>query len=101
MGIFYLLISDGIFKGKSIGKKFLRLKVVNLERECSADFRDSIIRNLPLSSSLFFLILPIFGWLIFALIIIFEFIIMIGNSDRKRLGDYFAGTIVIEELANN
>ncbi len=97
IGIFYILISDGMFKGKSIGKNFLRIKVVNFKRESNADFRDSIIRNLLLGLSLFFLLIPILGWLICLLVILFEFILMVGDSEGKRLGDFFANTYVIEE----
>ncbi|HQA03279.1 MAG TPA: RDD family protein [Thermodesulfovibrio thiophilus] len=97
IGIFYLLISDGLFNGRSIGKKFLRLKVINIDRQSNADFRDSIIRNLPLAFPLFFLLIPIVGWLIFFLIFAFEFILMVGDSEAKRFGDYLAKTSVIEE----
>ncbi|MCS7214677.1 MAG: RDD family protein [Thermodesulfovibrio sp.] len=97
LGIFYLLISDGLLKGCSIGKKFLRLKVINIDRQRSADFRDSIVRNLFIAFSLFFLLIPIIGWLICMAIFVFEFIIIIGDSDNRRLGDYLAKTSVIEE----
>ncbi|MEN2994202.1 MAG: RDD family protein [Thermodesulfovibrio sp.] len=97
LGIFYLLISDGLFKGCSIGKKLLRLRVTNIEKQRNADFRDSILRNLPLALSLFFLSIPVIGWLICLMIFLFEFIIMIGDSESKRLGDYLAKTSVIEE----
>ena len=97
IGIFYLLISDGLFNGRSIGKKFLRLKVINIDRQSNADFRDSIIRNLPLAFPLFFVLIPIVGWLIFFLIFAFEFILMVGDSEAKRFGDYLAKTSVIEE----
>lgn len=97
IGIFYLLISDGLFNGRSIGKKFLRLKVINIDRQSNADFRDSIVRNLPLAFPLFFVLIPIVGWLIFFLIFAFEFILMVGDSEAKRFGDYLAKTSVIEE----
>ncbi len=97
LGIFYLLISDGLFKGCSIGKKFLRLKVINIERQRNADFRDSITRNLLIAFSLFFLLIPIIGWLICITIFVFEFIIIIGDPENRRLGDYLAKTSVIEE----
>lgn len=97
LGIFYLLISDGLFKGCSVGKKFLRLRVINIERQRNADFRDSIVRNLVIAFSLFFLLIPIIGWLICIIIFAFEFIIIIGDSENKRLGDYLAKTSVIEE----
>ncbi|GAB6182907.1 RDD family protein [Thermodesulfovibrio hydrogeniphilus] len=98
IGIFYLLISDGLFNGSSIGKKFLRIKVMNEQTQVPSDFRSSIIRNLPIALSLLFLIIPILGWIICSLIIIFEFIIIIGSSEGKRIGDYIAGTYVIDEI---
>lgn len=97
LGIFYLLISDGLFKGCSVGKKFLRLKVINIERQSNADFRDSIIRNLTLAFSLFFLVIPVFGWLMSIAIYAFEFIIIVGDPENRRFGDYIAKTSVIEE----
>lgn len=97
LGIFYFLISDGLFKGCSVGKKFLRLRVINIERQRNADFRDSIVRNLVIAFSLFFLLIPIIGWLICIVIFAFEFIIIIGDSENRRLGDYLAKTSVIEE----
>lgn len=97
IGIFYLLISDGIFRGRSIGKKLLRLRVINTERNYHADFRDSIIRNLSIGAPLFFLIIPIIGWLICLFVIIIEFIITIGDKEQKRLGDFLAHTQVIED----
>lgn len=97
LGIFYLLISDGLFKGCSVGKKFLRLKAINIERKLYADFRDSIIRNLLIALSLFFLLIPIVGWLICIIIFVSEFIILIGDGENRRLGDHLAKTSVIEE----
>lgn len=97
IGVFYLLISDGLFNGSSIGKKFLRLRVINIQRQSNADFRDSIIRNLPLAFSLFFLLIPILGWLICIVIFAFEFILIVGDPEAKRLGDHLAKTLVIEE----
>ncbi|MEN2985529.1 MAG: RDD family protein [Thermodesulfovibrionaceae bacterium] len=97
LGIFYLLISDGIFKGKSVGKKFLRIKVINIERNESADFRDSILRNIILSLCLIFLLIPFIGWFICLGVYLLELIILVGDKESKRIGDYIAKTTVIEE----
>ncbi len=97
VGSLYLLISDGLLKGKSIGKKIMRLKVINLENKSPADFRDSVIRNLLLSISVLLLKIPIIGWMIFLIVYAIEFIIIIGDSESRRLGDYLAKTVVIEE----
>lgn len=97
LGVLYFLLSDGLLKGKSIGKFFLRLKVINTAKNTSADFRDSIVRNLSLAIALLFLKIPIIGVLIFIIVFAFELILIIGDSDSKRLGDYLANTSVIEE----
>ena len=97
LGILYILVSDGIFKGKSIGKIFLRLRVIKLEKNSPADFRDSIIRNLSFAFALLLFKIPLIGWALSIIIFIFEFIMIVGDSDSKRLGDYLANTSVIEE----
>jgi uncharacterized RDD family membrane protein YckC len=97
IGIFYFLISDGILKGKSIGKKFLRLKVISTERNTFGDFRDSILRNLFIGLSLFFLMIPFVGWIFTLVIFGIEFILMVGSPEGKRLGDFISKTLVIEE----
>jgi len=97
LGILYILVSDGIFKGKSIGKFFLRLRVIKLEKNSPADFRDSIIRNLSFAFALLLFKIPLIGWALSIIIFIFEFIMIVGDSDSKRLGDYLANTSVIEE----
>lgn len=96
-GFLYFLISDGLFKGKSIGKFFLRLKVINSKKDKPADFRDSIIRNMPLALAILFLKLPILGIVAFIVVFTFELIIAIGDQNSNRLGDYLANTSVIEE----
>jgi len=97
LGILYILVSDGIFKGKSIGKFFLNLQVVKLGHNTPANFRDSIIRNLLFAFALLLFKIPLIGWVAGIIIFIFEFIMIVGDSESKRLGDYLANTSVIEE----
>lgn len=97
IGVFYLLVSDGIFKGASIGKKLLRIRVINTERNNFSDFRDSILRNLFLSLALLFLVIPLIGWIFVLIVFAFEFILIVGDKESKRLGDHLAKTLVIEE----
>jgi uncharacterized RDD family membrane protein YckC len=97
LGILYILVSDGIFKGKSIGKFFLNLQVVKLGQNTPANFRDSIIRNLLFAFALLLFKIPLIGWVAGIIIFIFEFIMIVGDSESKRLGDYLANTSVIEE----
>jgi uncharacterized RDD family membrane protein YckC len=95
-GIIYLLISDGLFDGRSLGKKILRLKVISLSTGSSGTFRDSILRNTTLAVALLLYKIPLVGWLFVIVIIALEFLLMLGNKDGMRLGDDIANTEVIE-----
>ena len=84
--VFYLLTKDslGILNGQSIGKKFMRLRVVNQShRSLAGNYKAGLMRNL--------------SWL-FAPI---EFAILYVREDEpnigKRLGDDWAHTEVIVE----
>ncbi len=95
-GVVYFLISDGLFEGRSIGKKVMRLRVISLKDDGSASFRESIIRNSTITLGLLLFKIPLFGWLLAPIIFIFEFLLILGNKDGMRLGDDLANTKVIE-----
>jgi uncharacterized RDD family membrane protein YckC len=95
-GFFYLIISDGLFDGRSIGKKIMRLKVLSVTENTAASFRDSVIRNLTFAIALLILKIPVVGWAFAAVIVVIEFLLMLGNKDGNRLGDYIAKTKVVE-----
>lgn len=96
-GLLYILISDGLFEGKSIGKKLTKLRVVSLKDNSPCSVRESILRNLIFAAGLGLWQIPIAGWLFLALIIAFELVVMIGSRENMRLGDEIAKTIVIDE----
>ncbi len=73
----YLLLADGLFNGRSIGKIITKTRVVVEVTGKPCGFFRSFVRNVALS------VLGIFDW-----------IFILGN-DRKRLGDMLAGTIVV------
>ncbi|MCC6346038.1 MAG: RDD family protein [Nitrospirales bacterium] len=95
-GVVYLLISDGLFDGRSIGKKIIRLRVISVPGESSGTFRDSMIRNLTLAVPLLLLYIPFFGWIFMAAALALEFLLLLGNEEGMRLGDDLAQTKVIE-----
>ena len=95
-GFFYLIISDGLFDGRSIGKKIMRLRVLSVNENAAASFRDSVIRNLTFAAALLILKIPLIGWAFAAIIAAVEFLLMLGNKDGMRLGDYIAKTKVVE-----
>jgi uncharacterized RDD family membrane protein YckC len=104
LGFLYSLLGDGInigtFRGQSIGKKLLKLQVVNTIRKKPANFQDSVLRNSPVGVATFFGIIPIWGWVILGLIgiplMIMEVYLMISVDSGHRLGDVMADTEVIE-----
>lgn len=95
-GIVYLLISDGFFDGRSLGKKVMRLRVISLPAMNNCTFRDSILRNTTIVAVLLLYKIPLIGWLLAILPLMLEFILMLGNRNGMRLGDDLANTKVIE-----
>jgi len=95
-GLVYLLISDGFFDGRSLGKKVMKLKTVSLQTGNPGDFRDSIVRNITFTLALLLYKIPLLGWILAAAIIVLEFLLMLGNKDGMRLGDDLANTKVVE-----
>ncbi|MGB9847530.1 MAG: RDD family protein, partial [Desulfotomaculales bacterium] len=92
----YMLVRDGLFNGQSVGKRVVGLKV---EKDgCPAAFADSVKRNLILAVPDVLLIIPVAGFVLYAVAIsivtIIETLFVLLNG--WRLGDKFAGTQVVE-----
>jgi uncharacterized RDD family membrane protein YckC len=95
-GLAYLLIGDGLFEGRSLGKKLIGLSVVSADTQKPCTFRDSVLRNSIFGFGFLFYKVLWFGWIFLALVSIFEFIILLGSKEQMRLGDEIAKTIVID-----
>lgn len=96
-GIAYLLLGDGFFDGRSLGKKLIKLRVVSVKTNASCTFRESILRNSTLAAGyVIFWLVPWIGWILFFLVSALEFTLILGSRDGMRLGDEIAGTVVIE-----
>jgi uncharacterized RDD family membrane protein YckC len=95
-GLAYLLLGDGFFDGRSVGKRLIKLKVVSAGDNAPCTFKDSILRNSTFAVGYFFWLVPWIGWLFFLLVAGFEFVLILGSKDGRRLGDEIAGTAVIE-----
>lgn len=95
-GLAYILLGDGFFDGRSLGKKLIKLKVVSSETGASCTFRDSILRNSTLATGYVFWLVPWIGWIFLLLVSALEFTLVLGSKNGKRLGDEIAGTVVIE-----
>jgi uncharacterized RDD family membrane protein YckC len=97
-GLFYLLISDGLFDGRSIGKLLIGLRVVSVTGHEPCSMKESIVRNAPLAAGLLLYKLPWIGWVFIMIVSFVEFLILLGSKNGMRLGDELAKTLVIERV---
>ena len=94
-GMTYLLIADGFFDGRSLGKKLIRLQTLS-QAGILCSYRESILRNLTMGLAYLLFFIPYIGKLLFATILIVEGLLIIGNERGHRIGDELAGTQVID-----
>lgn len=98
-GLAYLLIGDGLFEGKSIGKRLMGLKVVLYETGEICSYRTSAIRNFTFAIGYILMKVPLIGFIFPLVVLFFEGMLIIGNEKGMRFGDELAKTLVIEESA--
>lgn len=77
----YILLSDALPNGQSIGKMALKIAVVDKKTNKSCTIWKSLFRNITL------VFLGIIDW------------ILIFGTNRQRLGDMIAGTVVVNAKA--
>jgi len=95
-GFLYLLIADGLLKGRSPGKWLIGLQTYVPMRRDVCTFKESIIRNSSLAVAYLLFLIPYIGWLFTAAILSLEGLLIIGNAQSLRIGDEAAGTQVLE-----
>ena len=98
----YILICDGLKNGQSIGKRIVRIRVINTTTGKPAAFRDSIVRNSTVAIPVLFFMVPIVGWILWFLIgipiLAIEIYLMTRLEEHARLGDTMADTQVSEAV---
>lgn len=107
-GIAYLLIADGLFRGRSVGKRLVGLHVIYTDvfdnvKDCG--YRESVLRNSPFAAGIILYkivdMIPLLGGILSFLIIVgvlvFESLVMVGSEKKMRLGDELAETLVVED----
>jgi uncharacterized RDD family membrane protein YckC len=99
-GLAYLLIGDGLFDGRSVGKKIIGLRVVSEDTGKPCSFRDSILRNSIFGIGYLLYKIPWFGWIFIVIVTVFEFVILLGSKDGSRIGDEIAKTKVVAITTN-
>jgi uncharacterized RDD family membrane protein YckC len=95
----YLMVCDSLQEGQSIGKKLMGFKVLSLEDGTPCTMKQSAVRNLPFAVPVFFLIIPVWGWIFCSVLAIpltiLELYLLVKLDSGKRLGDVMADTTVI------
>ena len=112
IGALYMLLRDALpieaLAYKSVGKKLLKLSVVNVEDpSAKIDYAASAKRNWMFALGpimLFFVFIPVLGWIIdillgiaLLILLIIEIVKVFSDEKGVRLGDKMAGTMVIEQ----
>jgi len=96
-GLAYLLIGDGLFEGRSVGKRLMGLKVILYETGEFCTLRASVMRNFTFVVGYILMRIPLIGFIFPLAVLFFESMILIGNEKGMRLGDEIAKTQVVEE----
>ena len=95
----YILIRDGLFDRRSIGKKLIGLRMQSSEGSgTEITYRESIIRNAPLFVSYSLFLVPYAGWILGPLALGVECLAAIGDERGMRIGDLLARTYVAEDV---
>lgn len=99
VAVIYGSVCDSWGVGQSIGKKYLGFRVISLEDGSPCSFKQSLVRNLPITLPFSFLIFPIWGWALFFLLALilfgFEGYLIVNLDSGHRLGDVIADTSVL------
>lgn len=99
IGIIYLSIADGLMNGQSFGKRFMGFAVKSLEDGSPCSYKQSIIRNLPITIPLSICVVPFWGWILGILVgtalIGLEVYLLYNLDSGHRLGDVMADTSVM------
>ena len=99
LGIIYIALSDGMKNGQSAGKRFMGFQVKSLEDGSPCSYKQSAIRNLPFILPLTLAIVPLWGWILGGILLIFliglELYLLYNLDSGHRLGDVMADTSVM------
>lgn len=96
-GLTYVGIADGLMGGRSLGKRIIGLRVIYADNGRPGDFRASILRNSPIGLLYLIFHIPLVGWILACLGLMFEMLLIIGSPEGRRLGDEIAATVVADD----
>jgi uncharacterized RDD family membrane protein YckC len=92
----YILVRDGLFAGRSLGKKLVGLRVAFADDASRpATFRESLIRNTTLAAAYLLFLVPYAGWVLGPAALAIEALVALGDERSMRVGDLLARTTVL------
>lgn len=93
----YILFRDGVFQGRSPGKKLTGV-AVSFEEDHGQPitYRESLIRNVPLAAAYILFLIPYAGWILGPLSLVVEWLVALGDDKGMRIGDMLAKTWVVQ-----
>lgn len=98
---FFSAVQDGFGTGQSIGKRIMGLRVVDDMTGVGCSFRNSFLRNFPLTVAILFASTPVFWALLILLVLpllVLEIYLLLTLDSGVRLGDVLGNTLVVEYL---
>lgn len=102
-GALYLLLADGLFRGQSLGKRLLGIKVVHVPTRLGAGARQSMVRNFPMALVGLLAMGPHDHWRLLAggsvVVLGAEAYRALTDPLGLRLGDGLASTQVVDAKA--
>ena len=66
------------------------------DRQAAADYRESIIRNIPFAAAYILFLIPYAGWVLGPAALIVEWLVALGDDRGMRIGDMLANTRVVQ-----
>lgn len=95
----YILARDGLFAGRSLGKKIIGLRVTAADDSGpEVSYRESVIRNITLAAAYLLFLIPYAGWILGPLVIGAEGLTALGDERGMRIGDLLARTQVSRDV---
>jgi uncharacterized RDD family membrane protein YckC len=95
----YILIRDGLFDRRSIGKKLIGLRLAPSEETGpEMTYRESLIRNTTFVAAYYLFLIPYAGWILGPLALGAEWLAILGDDRGMRIGDMLARTYVAADV---
>ncbi len=94
----YILIRDGLFQGRSAGKKLIGVLVrpEDEDQQRTVTYRESIVRNATFEAAYILFLIPYAGWVLGPAALIIEWLVALGDDRGMRAGDMLARTWVVQ-----